>query len=130
MSKNRQVCIKHLLCELWDSQCAVLLRTTRCQWGEASHKEVQARKWDKVDSDFAEVTVQLTWEAEAASHATHGGTDEVVEISIGRGCQLQGAKADVIKSFIVQEEALVCVLHELVKREDLSWFTNTPKETM
>jgi len=38
----------------------------------------------------------------------------MVEVPVGGGGKLQGAEADVVKSFVVDAEGLVCVLHELV----------------
>merc|ERR1719446_43452 len=109
--------IKHLLSELRDGQCTVLLRTTRCKWGEASHEEVQAWEWDQVDSNLAEIAVELTWEAKAACDTTHGCGDEMIQVSIGWGGQLQRAEADVIEGLVVKQEALVSVLNELVEGE-------------
>merc|ERR1719240_1208142 len=63
-------------------------------------------------------SVQLAWEAEAASHTTHCSTDKVVEVTISRRCQLQCAEADVVQGLIVQKEALVCILDKLVEGKD------------
>jgi hypothetical protein len=38
----------------------------------------------------------------------------VVEITVSRGCELQGAEVDVIKCFIIDAECFIRVLHELV----------------
>jgi hypothetical protein len=42
---------------------------------------VQAREWDQVDCKLAQVRVQLSWEAQAASDSTHCCTDQVVQVS-------------------------------------------------
>merc|ERR1719272_822913 len=110
--------IKHLLSELRDCQCTVLLGSARCEWSEAGHEEVQARERDEVDCNLAEIAVQLTWKAEAACHAAHGCADEVVQVSVCGCCQLQCAKADVVKRFVVKQEALIGVCDELVEGQD------------
>jgi len=38
----------------------------------------------------------------------------MVEVSVGGRGQFQGAETDVVKSFIVNAESLICVLCELV----------------
>ena len=43
------------------------------------------------------------WEAQAAGDARHNGRDEVVQVAKGRGGQLEGAEADVVQGFIVQD---------------------------
>jgi hypothetical protein len=73
--------IPHLLGQLRDSESTVLLRATRGEWRKADHEEVQAREWDQVDGKLAQVRVQLSWEAQAASDSTHRCTDQVVQVS-------------------------------------------------
>ena len=70
------------------------------------------------DSDFAEITVQLPREAEATSHAAHGGTDKMVQVTIGRCRQFQSAEADIVQCFVIQEEALVGVLNKLMETQN------------
>ena len=41
----------------------------------------------------------------------------MVEVSVGRGGQFQGAEADVVESLVVDAVGLVCVLHQLVHRQ-------------
>merc|ERR1712137_141249 len=42
----------------------------------------------------------------------------MVEITIGRGGQLQSTEADVVQCLVVKQEALIGVLHKLVEAED------------
>jgi hypothetical protein len=42
---------------------------------------VQAWEGNQVDSKLAQVRVQLPWEAKAAGDTTHGGTNQVVQIT-------------------------------------------------
>merc|ERR1719191_1400673 len=58
--------IEHLLGQLWHGKSTVLLGTTGGEWGEAGEEEVEAREWDEIDAELAEVRVELTREAEAA----------------------------------------------------------------
>ena len=54
---------------------------------------------------------------EAGGDTRHGEGDEVVEVAIGGGGQLQGAEADVVEGLVVDAERLVGVLDELVDGE-------------
>merc|ERR1719453_1124456 len=115
--------IKHLLCKFRNCQCAVLLRSTRSEGREAGHEEMQAWKWDQVDSNLTKIAVELTWKAQAASDATDGRTHEVVEVTVCWCCELQGPEANVIQGLVIEEETFVRVLHELVERKDsVVWF--------
>ena len=72
---------------------------------------------DEVHRELAEVSVELTREAKAAGDTGHDGRDEVVEVTEGRGGELEGAEADVVQRLVVEDHALVSVLDELVHRE-------------
>merc|ERR1711904_165524 len=58
--------VEHLLGELGDGERTVLLGATRGERGKASQEEVETRERNEVDSELAEVRVELTREAEAA----------------------------------------------------------------
>ena len=45
---------------------------------------------------LAQIAVELTRKTEGAGGAADGGGDEVVEVTVGGGGQLEGAKADVV----------------------------------
>mmetsp|Transcript_78078 Transcript_78078/g.155161 ORF Transcript_78078/g.155161 Transcript_78078/m.155161 type:complete len:543 (+) Transcript_78078:117-1745(+) len=109
--------IEHLLGELGHREGAVLLRATRRERCKSDHEEVEAGEGDHVDGELAEVAVELAGEAEAAGGGRHDGGDQVVEVTEGRGCQLESAEADVIEGLVVEEERLVRVLDELVHGE-------------
>ncbi len=61
------------------------------------HEEVQPGEGNQVDSQLAQVSIQLAGEAQAAGHARHHGADEVVQVAEGGGGQLQGPEADVVQ---------------------------------
>ena len=109
--------VKHLLGELGNCECTVLLGSTRRQRSEACHEEVQAREWNEVHGDFTKIAVQLAREAEAAGHATHRCADEMIQITVCWCGELLGAEADVVQGFIVEEEALIGILDKLVERK-------------
>ncbi|KNE65623.1 hypothetical protein AMAG_19190 [Allomyces macrogynus ATCC 38327] len=109
--------IEHLLRELRHRQGAVLLRATRRERRETDHEEVQTRERHKVDGELAQISVELTGETQAGSDARHDGRDEVVEVAVGRGRELERAEANVVERLVVNAERLVRVLDELVHRE-------------
>jgi hypothetical protein len=79
--------IKHLLGKFWYSQSSVLLATTRCKRSESWHEEVETWEWYHVDSQFTEISVQLTGESEnmmAACDPRHGRYLTVAAMFRGR----------------------------------------------
>ena len=58
--------VEHLLGEFWYSESSVLLATARCEWSKARHKEVETWERNHVDSQFAEICVELTRESETS----------------------------------------------------------------
>jgi hypothetical protein len=108
--------VEHLLGQLGYSQCAVLLRATRCQWSKAWHKEVKTWKWNHVDGQFSQVSIQLTWKSQASGHTRHCGRDQMVQVTICWRGQFQCSEANVIQSFIVNAIGLVGVLDQLMDR--------------
>ena len=75
--------IEHLLRQLGNGERAVLLGAAGRQRSEAGHEEVETGERNHVDSDLAQVAVQLTGEAQAASSATHRRGHQMVEITVG-----------------------------------------------
>ena len=106
--------IKALLSELGDRQGTVLLRSARRQRGKADHEEVEAGERDHVDGELAQVAVELAGEPEAARRTANRRGNQMVQISVRGGSQLESAEADVVQRLVVQGEALVGILHELV----------------
>jgi hypothetical protein len=109
--------VEALLGELGHGEGAVLLGATGSEGGETDHEEVKTGEGDEIHSELAEIGVELAGEAEAACDAGHGSGYEVVEVTVGGGCELESSETDIIKGFIIKAEALVGVLNELVHRE-------------
>ena len=109
--------IKGLGGELGYAEEAVVLRAAGGEGGESNEEEVEAGEGDHIDRELAEIAVELSREAEGAGGSSDGGSDEVVEVTIGRVGELERAHADVVQGLVVEREALVRVLNELVDGE-------------
>ena len=49
-------------------------------------------KWDHVDRQLPEVSIELAREPETGGHTRHGQGHQVVEVTIGGGGKLQGSR--------------------------------------
>ena len=78
---------------------------------------MESWEWDQVDGELSKVGVKLSWESEAASDTGEGGRDEMVEISVGWGGELESSEADIIKGFVINAHDLIGVLNELMHGE-------------
>jgi hypothetical protein len=87
---------------------------------------VKTREGDHVDSELSEIGVKLTREAQAGSHTTHGSSYQVVQVTIGRGGELEGTEADIVQSLVVKDHNLISVLDQLVDRESsIVWLNDS-----
>ena len=75
---------------------------------------MQSGKGNHVDSQFSQISVQLTRKSKASGDTRHGKRDQMVQIAIGWGCEFQGTETDVIKGLIINAECLISVFHKLV----------------
>merc|ERR1711933_411994 len=78
---------------------------------------MESWEWHEVDSELFQVRVELTWESEAAGDTREGSRDEMVEISIGWGGELEGSEADIVEGLVVNAHDIIGVLDELMDGE-------------
>jgi len=82
-------------------------------------------EWDQVDSELSEIGVELTWESEAAGDTGESGRDQMVEITIGWGGELEGSEADIVQSLVIDAHDLIGVLDELMHgKGGVVWLNN------
>jgi len=75
---------------------------------------METREGHHVDSQFTQISIELTRETQAGSNTRHGGADKMVEISVCGCGELEGTEADVVESLVVNAVCLVGVLNKLM----------------
>ena len=113
-SSHHVLGVKHLLSQLRDGQGPVLLAAPGSEGRKPRHEKVETREWNHVDCKLSEISIELAREAKASGNARHRQGDQMIQVSVGWGGQLQCAEADVVESLVVDAEGLVCVHNQLV----------------
>jgi hypothetical protein len=81
---------------------------------------------NKVDSEFSEIRVKLTWESNRASNTRHSNGNEMVQVTIGWGGKFKSSETDIIKSFIINNLYFISIFNELMYGESsIIWFNNS-----
>ena len=81
------------------------------------HICAEIRPRTHVDRELTEIRVELTRDTQASRDAGHDDGDEVVEVTVRGGGELQCPEADVVEGLVINAESLVRVLDELVDGE-------------
>jgi hypothetical protein len=117
--------IEHLLGKLGHGKCTVLLGSTGCKRSKTHHEKVKTGEWNHVHGKLTKIAVKLTRETKGACGTADSSRDQVVKITVGRGGQLQGTEADIIKGLVIQRETLIRVLDKLVNgKGTVVWLNN------
>ena len=117
--------VEDLLSELWHGHSAEGVSATAGEWCESNHEEVETWEWHHVDSELAQIAVELTWETQASGHTGHDSGNKVVEIAVRWVVELESAHADIVQRLVVDTEGLIRVLDQLVDRESgVVWLDN------
>merc|ERR1712046_244502 len=69
---------------------------------------------NQVHSELSQVGVELTGETEAAGDTGESGGNEMVEITVGGGGELEGTEADIVESLVINAHNLIGVLDKLM----------------
>lgn len=68
----------------------------------------------------------LSRETKAACNSRHNSADQVVQVTIGGGGELESAEANIIQSLVINAHNLISVLNKLVNREgSIVWLNNS-----
>jgi hypothetical protein len=111
--------------EFWYGEGSIDLRSSGGEWSETNHEEMKSWEWNKVDSEFSEIRVKLTWETDGASNTRHSDRDEMVKITIGWGGEFKSSETDIIEGFVINNLDLIGVFNELMDGEGgVIWFDN------
>jgi hypothetical protein len=78
---------------------------------------MESGEGDQVDSQLSEIRVELTGESKTAGDSGHGSGDEMVEITISGGGELEGSEADIVEGLVINDHALISVLDQLMDGE-------------
>jgi len=79
---------------------------------------VDTRVWHKVGLELVQVHVESSIETQAGGDGADNLSDQAVEMLIVGAGNVQAATADVVDSFVVNEERAIRVLDGAVRRED------------
>jgi hypothetical protein len=74
------------------------------------------KSWERnqVNSQLSQVRVQLTGESDAACDSGHSSGHQMVQVSVCGGGEFQCSEANIVKSFVINDHALIGVFNQLM----------------
>ena len=93
------------------------LHVATSERSKSNHEEVKSGERNHVNSQLAQIGVELTGESETCCHTSHDGRNQIVKISVRGVGDLKGPLVNIVQSLVVDTEGFVGVLNELVKRQ-------------
>jgi len=93
------------------------LRAEGSEWGKSDQEEVETRERNHVNGKLSKIAVQLSRESEGAGSSGDSIGNQVVQVTVSGVSKLQGAEANIVKSFVIKSVTLVGVLNKLVDGE-------------
>ena len=81
-------------------------------WNWTTNKQTDRRIDIQMDGQLNHPN--LTGESEAGGDTRHGGGNQMVQVTVGGGGELQGSEADVVQGLVVNAVGLVGVLNQLM----------------
>ena len=83
---------------------------------ETSHGEMKTGELNHVDN-LTKIPIELKRETNTAGGSGHDGGHQVVQVTGGRGGELQHTEARIVKGFVVHHRKLISFLDELMEGE-------------
>lgn len=110
-SSHHVLWIVHLLGQLVDGNGTERVGASGGERSESDHEEMETWEWNHVDSELAKIGVELTWETQAGGDTGHDSGNEMVQVAVRWGAELQGTHANIVQSLVIDTESLVGVLN-------------------
>jgi len=80
---------------------------------------------NKVNSEFSEIGVELTWESDWASYTRHGNRYEMVEVTVCWGGEFKGSETDIVEGFVINNLDFISIFDKLMYGKcGVIWFDN------
>jgi hypothetical protein len=116
-SSHHVLGVVHLLGQLRDSDGTERVGATAGKRSESNHEEMETREGNHVDSQLAEIGVELSRESKTGGDTGHDGGDQVVQVTVGRSVELERTHANIVQGLVIDTEGLVRVLDQLMDGE-------------
>jgi hypothetical protein len=86
---------------------------------------VDTRIWDQVGLELSDINVQGTIESQRGSQGRNDLGNESVQVGISGSLNIELSSADIVNSFVIEDNSDISVLQERVGRQDrVVWLNN------